>query len=258
MRCDFRPTIIELLLDEQDRNRAQLWLPEFVMRGETDHNSAAIISPVQWQSEGRSWRYKHFVEQEQITIAASVEATDDGFLMSMSVANHSDQSWPNVAGIVCLLLGTAPDFANPDRTRSWFRAGGKLQTFAGSQMVGGQPPFRMSLVRGMEQVERTKRHRNKWGFTQQESDDGVIAVTSPDEKQILALTWQQVHHLQLNACGAYCCIHANPAFGNMAPGEQRTVHGAILLSRGSLESAWEKVLGMCENPPHCGSGPNSL
>ena len=247
MRCDFRPTIIELLLDEQDRNRAQLWLPEFVMRGETDHNSAAIISPIQWQNDGGSWRYEHVVEQKQITIAASVEPTDDGFLTSMSVTNHSDQSWQNVVGIVCLLLGTAPDFADPDRTRTWFRAGGKLQSFADSQMVGGQPPFRMSLVRGMKQVDRTERHRNKWGFTRQDCDDGVVAVTSPDGNQVLAMTWQQVHHLQLNACGAYCCIHANPAFGDMAPGEQRTIRGAILLTRESLEAAWENLLTTCVN-----------
>ena len=70
----------------------------------------------------------------------------------------------------------------------------------------------------------------------------MIAVSDPNGSHLLTVTWEQVHHLQANAQHGYACIHANPAFGDLAPGDRRTVKGTVLLTTEDIESAWSAAL----------------
>ena len=106
----------------------------------------------------------------------------------------------------------------------------------------------MSLVKGRDQIERTERHRRKWGFTLEPSDDGIIAVVSDDGRSVLTTTWSEVHHLQANKLPAYLCIHANPYFGELEPDSTKTVHGCVLISPGGLEEAWAETIKVIGQP----------
>jgi hypothetical protein len=97
-----------------------------------------------------------------------------------------------------------------------------------------------------DQIERTARHAEKWGFTEQDSDDGIFAVSSEDGASVLTTTWQEVHHLQANRKPAFRCIHANPYFDNLEPGASKTVLGCVLITHGGLEEAWAETTGVIQ------------
>jgi hypothetical protein len=101
--------------------------------------------------------------------------------------------------------------------------------------------FRMSLVQRQAILVRSDDHREKWGFTKQLSEDGIIAVASQDGSTVLSTTWIPTHHLQANRRRTYSCIHANPYFGRVGPGESQTCRGYVLLSEGNLEHAWSET-----------------
>ncbi|MAE66784.1 MAG: hypothetical protein CMJ18_21150 [Phycisphaeraceae bacterium] len=240
-RAQFRPTIVEMYLDDQFANRASLWLPETVLRGKTDHDTYSPKETIRWRDDGSELSYRAIVDDGQMLIAGHVASIDQGWKLALTIGNHSERRWDNVIGAVCLLLSSAPEFADPTRERTYFRSSSRFCRLSDADVDGGSPPYRMSLVKGARQLERTQRHRDKWGFTREDCDDGIIAVSGKNSGRILTVSWDRVNHLQANAATAFCCIHANPDFGDLRPGDERTCRGVVMLTEGDLGSAWEKT-----------------
>jgi len=237
----FRPTIVEMYLDDQGANRASLWLPELILRGKTDHDSYSPKETIRWRDDGWELSYRETVDDGQMLISGHVAAINEGWKLVLTIGNCSDQRWDNVIGVVCLLLSSTPEFADPARTRTFFRSDNRFCRLSDVDVDGGSPPYRMSMVKGARQVERTQRHRDKWGFVHNDSDDGIIAVIGRDGGRILTASWDSVNHLQANAATGFCCIHANPDFGDLLPGEERMRKGVVIITKGELESAWENT-----------------
>ena len=220
---------------------AQWWLPELILLGNTDVSLHAR-GTVHWkQHSGRRWGYEHVNPDGRLSLTVSVERIKRGWLGSLTVGNRTDEPWPEVVCPVCLLLRASGGFEDNDWKRTYYRSGGKYLAYHGRKTDGGRDIYRMSLVKGRKQIERTERHRKKWGFTKQLSDDGIIAVVSPDQSTVLTTTWKPTHHLQANLKRTFSCIHANPYFGRIEPGKSRTLRGCVLLTPGSLDDAWRET-----------------
>ena len=136
-----------------------------------------------------------------------------------------------------------PRLATPPASEWTFEP---IVLLAAVETDGGRPIYRMSLVKGQEQIERTERHQKKWGFTKRPSDEGIIGVISDDQSTVLTTTWNPTHHLQANQKRTFSCIHANPFFGSLQPGETRTRRGCVLLTPGDLSQAWDATKKVSE------------
>ncbi len=244
-RARIRQPWIDLFLDPGDTCRAGLWLPELVLLGNSDRRAHAV-GAVSWVKDGPSWRYDHANEGQPLSFAASVDQLPGGWKTELTLRNQSEETLPHVVGTVCLQLPASGGFEDPDWTRTHYRSGGEFLTYAGRACEGGEDTYRMSLVRGRDQIERTARHIKKWGFTEEVSDDGIFAVASEDDESVLTTTWQAVHHLQANSKPAFRCIHTNPYFDNLEPGESKTVLGCVLITHGSLDEAWAETTGVIQ------------
>ncbi len=228
-----------------DRGIAQWWLPELVLLGNTDRHYASF-RPSQWQRDGKDWTYRYENEDGALSLTATVERIDQGWIASLTVGNQSDETWRNVVTPVCLLLRASEVFQDSTWKRTFYRSDGQFLTFHGRETDGGRPIYRMSLVKGQEQIERTERHQKKWGFTKRPSDEGIIGVISDDQSTVLTTTWNPTHHLQANQKRTFSCIHANPFFGSLQPGETRTRRGCVLLTPGDLSQAWDATKKVSE------------
>ncbi|MAV37285.1 MAG: hypothetical protein CMJ59_17720 [Planctomycetaceae bacterium] len=235
-----------------DRGLAQWWLPELVLLGNTDVSLRAQ-GTVRWeQPQPPHWGYQHLNPDGQLTLRVSVRQITNGWLAALTVGNQSRRTWPHVVCPVCLLLRASGSFEDPDWRRTFYRSDGDFLPYHGRATNGGRDIFRMSLVRGQRQIERTERHQKKWGFTKQPSDDGVIGVVSRDRSTVLTTTWKPTHHLQANLKRTFSCVHANPYLGTIEPGEAKTVHGCVLLTAGDLAAAWESTRRVIREQPEAG------
>jgi len=247
----WRQPVLHLMQDP--RSAFALWMPEgFLLLGNTDVHMS-VKGAVCWRREAQdeqpsTWRYEHQNADGQMTLCGEVGelrshgGMENGWLMSLTVRNESEHAWPAVVAPVCLSLCATAAFDGKNHADVWYRSGGQFKSLAEQHYEGGLPGHCMVLVRGRSHIERTARHRAKWGFALDESDDGIIAATSSDGSQVLTLGWQRVHQLQANACPHLACIHANPFFGDLAPGQAITVRGSVLVSSGGLARAWEACL----------------
>ena len=139
-----------------------------------------------------------------------------------------------------VLLGNTDVSLSARGPTEWSRDG-EFLTYHDQKTDGRRDIFRMSLVKGQKQIERTPRHQQKWGFTKRLSDDGIFGVVSKDRSTVLTTHWRPTHHRQANLKRTFSCIHANPQFGAIAPGESRARHGCVLLSPGNLDDAWKET-----------------
>ena len=171
----WRP-VIDLHFDG-DAGVAQWWCPELILMGNTDVMLHAD-GPIAWQRQDDIWKYEHINPDGKLFVALSVDQIELGWRATLTIGNRTDQTWPTVVSPVCLLLRGSPAFADKDWTRTYFRSGGEFATYHGQETSSGREIYRMSLVDGQQQIERTERHVKKWGFTKRHSDDGIIGVVS--------------------------------------------------------------------------------
>ena len=223
-----------------DSGVAQWWVPELVLLGNTDVSLRAE-GTVAWQSRGTTRSFDHVNPDGLTRIATRVTPVETGWVASMTIENRSKKAWRDVVSPVCLLLRAAPGFADADWSRTFYRSDGEFLPYKGRSTRTGLAVYRMSLVKGRRQIERTARHVRKWGFTRRKSDDGIVGVVSKDGESVITTSGTRVHHLQANQKATFACIHGNPWLGDIPAGESRTVHGCVVLTAGPLEAAWKNT-----------------
>ena len=235
-----RQPVIDLQFDDHS-GAAQWWLPELVLLGNTDVR-VRTQGPADWKEIAKDhWGYQRKSADGRLKVKVEVERIELGWIATLTLTNLLEEKWSEVVSPICLLLYGSGTFQDPDWKRTYFRSGGKFLPYQGRETDGGKDTYRMTLVRGREHLERSERHRGKWGFTTEMSDDGIIGVMSETRSTVLTTTWQPTHHLQANRKRSYSCIHANVYFGKLAAGETKTRRGCVLLVPGGLEEAWEET-----------------
>ena len=70
------------------------------------------------------------------------------------------------------------------------------------------------------------------------ADLPVMATVSDLPNQLIAMTWYDAT-LSMTSNPWHPCMHADPVFPNLAPGEQATIHGELIFFEGTLEEFGE-------------------
>jgi len=225
---------------EDNSGVVQWWVPELVLLGNTDVSLRAQ-GTVAWHRDGGGWHFDHTNPDGRLRLLTRISPIATGWVATLTIENRTTSDWHNVVAPVCLLLRAAPALSDRDWSRTFFRSDGEFLSYKGRPTRGGLPVFRMSLVKGRRQIERTPRHIKKWGFTRRASDDGILGVVSRDGESVITTSWTEVHHLQANQRPNFACIHGNPWLGNIPAGASRTVKGCVVLTGGSLKDAWKNT-----------------
>ena len=87
------------------------------------------------------------------------------------------------------------------------------------------------------------------------ADDGVILVGSEDGRWTLGTLWQDARVVFHNFIPGRQCIHSNPSFGDIGPGETATRRGWIVLVEGGVEDARRKLHELSGARSQVGASP---
>jgi len=205
--------LLELDWMADDRNTIRRWVPEnitcanfgiilFVIREDVDlrwHRSADGVLGYVLNLPGRC--------RVEVTMAS----IHDGVELTLSVSNLGEVTWRDTVACACTQLVAAPDFVDFARERTFYWRGG-------------------------EKVLPGKGHFSK-AVGPDDADPGFIATVSCSGRHVVGTGWETVHSLGGNDSRMISCIHSNPAFGDVAPGERVTRRGRIYLMCGTAEDA---------------------
>ena len=245
---EIRSTQVILPLDSKGIDLAALWLPEMVEIGATGERPVffnAATPSVSWSlMTDSSLRYELKVPS-RITVTGSIKPDNSGFELNLSITNLSKTQWQQVLAAVCLQLTPAFSFLDLKRERTGCVVNSQFRTLNDMKTIGGKPEYLFAFVKNHPPQQL---HGDplipgaKWSHTVEKPDDGFIYVRSTDTKKTLWLAWSDSQFLQSNTTAAYGCIHSNPFFGNLSPGESSHRRGRLEVLTGSPLEAHQSFL----------------
>ena len=174
-----------------------------------------------------------------------VSAKGEGEVVELraAVRNISGETLSRVELAPCIQLAEAGTLDDPGMTRTFYRAGGGFLSAAGARRPNdpGKNQFSVTEEIGFRWSLSKAESDYGWGLGSPDADAGFIAVTSRDGRGGLATRWRRVATLCNNTTASIHCVHAEPYFGTLSPGETRENAGCLVWSReGSLEELWER------------------
>ena len=183
-------------------------------------------------------RLENLLEYEVHTLPSG-----DGLLLSASVMNLSDRTVERVNLAPCTQLAQAPSLDDPEMTRTFYRAGGRFVSMSDAERAGdpGKNQVSVTSESGMDWTLSDAETGYGWGMAKPDADAGFIAVAARNGKGGVATWWQRTATLCNNATSAIHCVHAEPYFDTLAPGEAATLQGELVWTdTGGLDDLWAR------------------
>ena len=118
--------------------------------------------------------------------------------------------------------------------------GGRILSISESPRENPASKRATAMVVGCKQEDVTRFGRRSGGHIEKGIDRAICAVTALDGGRKLVFGWTPGKSLLSNA--SIPCIHADPFYGDIAPGESKEAKCVILFTEGALEDAF-KALG---------------
>ena len=239
-----RPTQVVVSLDEHLIDRANLWIPEIVEIGDSGRLLPFARNPehpVVWVEREDGCLAYDLEIPGILTLSARIQAAESGFGLEMEIGNLTSGEWGGVHACVCLQLTLAASYLDLTWKRTHCVVDGRVVDFARMEHFGGGKPYYCYAM--LDGHRAPLRHRDpyregaKWRFTRESPDAGFICVTSADGSRTVWTGWEEVQYLQVNAASAFGCIHANPFYGDIGPGERVLRRGRVGLAEGGAEAA---------------------
>jgi len=231
--------------------RWRLRVPERVFCDEVvlvGHDIQRVFTPVQWSRSDRGVLSYTRTNNEDLNrtvrneIGYSVRIAPKlyGADITLTFQNNGERALHNVVGHVCLShLSTR--FRDPHYDRTYIRREGSFLNLVETDR--GSDPIRAHyLVRGYSAIRVFDNRKNRfWGpLSREEADDGLILTQSVDGTQLAALWFSPASELFQNSDEPNMCIHSDPFFGDIEPGQSKSVDGKLIVFTGSLEQFEKK------------------
>ncbi len=74
------------------------------------------------------------------------------------------------------------------------------------------------------------------------ASSSLVVRSAKDGRRHVALAWEDARHVSYNLNQQFNCIHSEPRFGALSPGETRTVSGKIYFVDGSLDDLKQRFV----------------
>jgi hypothetical protein len=155
---------------------------------------------------------------------------DDNIEYELTGKNVGDKAWGEkpwggVLSLICLGAGGNSDFHDYDAKKTFIRKEGRWITM--NEVIGGKfQPHRMAGI--------AVKREGKAGA------ERLAAKVSNDDEWVSGIATDIAGSLSFNFQLRVSCMHSNPVWPELRPGEQASAKGRIYLLKGGLDTLWER------------------
>jgi hypothetical protein len=165
--------------------------------------------------------------------ADELPAGVSGIKMAMHIANGGTETLPVIRVLLCMQYSGLKGF--PGKLQQNYKYNfividGRLTALSDLATADPNTTFKGCVVKGCPQ--RDTRSEIKGGLIDKDMDLALSVVTSTDGKRKVIIWWTPGKSMIANA--NIPCIHADPYFGTLKPGEQASAEGMILFTEGDI------------------------
>lgn len=182
---------------------------------------------VRWVWENGGWTYTWSASEAEkkkslLDFTGRIIPGKDRVLYQLTSSNPGAGRWlkPQMR-YACMKCTGAPQFQDFEATRTFVRQGDRFITVL--EAAGGEL------------------HVDKTGFSRTGGGAGrLFAKQSADGKWVLGIITDNARGTIGNFGRHTFCMHSNPVWGLLEPGESKTIHGCVYLLRGGLDDLWDR------------------
>ena len=155
----------------------------------------------------------------------------------ISVVNLSREPWMSVHSFNCLNFIHSPRFYDVDMERTYvFLEDGGMHRLSTLRRVKGSRPMQFYRIDGKHLPPSLE----GWEVTSPDTVyQPVVAVVSRGQDFVAGMAVQEALCLFSNR--EYSCVHVNNDFGDLGPGEEKTMKGRLYFMRGTLGEFYLRV-----------------
>ena len=216
---------------------------------ETVGNDQSIVythtdwSPVNWKGPDNDGVIGYRGENEQVVFAVKMIPGADSIEVHHSVTNKTAAPWQHVYSFPCLSAAGTPPFQDFGMQRTFL-------PIAGKGLLTGRQVFGKGAVRGMCRLVDPSFGKHAFIdiqaagpppaiLTPLEAEYPYEFIASEDGKWLVAVAAEKAAFFFNNAYGS--CIHTCPYFGEIKPGETKSVLSRIYFLQGDPETLAETL-----------------
>jgi hypothetical protein len=156
-----------------------------------------------------------------------------GVHLAMKIINHGSITLPVIRPLICNQFRDLTGFPqrHHDFQHTHIMMDNEITALADLPTEDPETTFKGCVVEGCPQRD-TRAERNG-GLIEQDMDAALSIVTSLDQKRKVIFWWNPGKSMIANSF--IPCIHADPYFGTLKPGEEAYAEGLILFTEGEIE-----------------------
>jgi len=213
--------LIQLDVYTDTRNFVHIWLPEGY--GKPPHSCTVLD-----RTEDRRFRMEGdrlvtcFSDAGNLALRGEVWPIEDGVGLSLAVTNLSDDALPPCSASVCVQFAAAPSFVDTRLERYFYVHDGDV--------CHVKPPY----------VNYEDNHAWFYGTAPREEflhnpapDFAFVGLASKDSRWVAGMGWDTSETVFGNCHPSISCIHADPEFGRLQPGETALCRGVLYIMPGT-------------------------
>lgn len=206
------------------RNLIRIWAPEGITaNGKLQWFLLREPPPITWAPLGTEGWESRFEIPGRCGVVTRARPRDDGIDLELDATNLGTMPWTGTRLTVCVQLAAAPDFRDPGLERTYHPTPQGWQKFARDEVRDSVPPGRCTFY-GTAPAPGTG-----------EAGPAEIRVGSVCGKWHLAHWFCEARGVIGNCQPGFCCVHANPELGTVAPGATATARGGVRVRRGAVD-----------------------
>lgn len=187
---------------------------------------------VVWEEVSRETHLRYHWDEDEAVKAAmatdfsgEVRSGDDEITFDVTMRNAGDRAQGFGVFLFCLQAGANHRFHDHDGVRTFVRLADRWVTV--NEMQGGV-------------FEDHRMCGYATGGGEGEVAHNLMAKTGDGSDWVLGMALDQPGHVSCNHQMWPSCIHANPKWRELAPGESETAHGKVYYFRGDLDMLYER------------------
>lgn len=163
-----------------------------------------------------------------------------GVHVAMKILNHGTKTLPVIRPLICNQFRDLKGFPqrHHDFQHTHILINGKVTALADLPTEDPETTFKGCVVEGCPQRD-TRAERNG-GLIEEDMDAALSIVTSLDRKRKVIFWWNPGKSMIANSF--IPCIHADPYFGTLKPGEEAYAEGLILFTQGEINPILEYLM----------------
>jgi len=162
-------------------------------------------------------------------------AGDDRLVLSMKIVNNTARKLTHLRGLYCThyrLLTGFPSWGK-GLPHTWVLMDGAWRRLSEVPVKNPKTSVRWGRVKGRT-AEPNAFVTSRGAAIQGELDAAVAVVTATDGKRKLAISWKPGNTMLSNA--GIPCLHADPYYADIPPGESREAEGIMIFTENSLDN----------------------